>query len=381
MSVDATENMVTMKALHLTQFCQEGKVADEISFGDIPVPTSTPLKQDVLIQIKASAINVDDVACCQNTAMGGWWMHPRAPNKEKPLVPGCEYAGVVLAIGPDCKRLKVGDRVCGVHNPVNHKVAGTWAEQALAPENDIVLIPSDLIDLSHVQAAASGMSAFVVGDMYKRAKDNFPAKGGRCVVIGASGGLGTILLQLLRKHGDGKLHIAAVCSGTNAQMVTRLGANEVIDYKNASYGEQLGREGMNKFDVVFDFFGGLASERDAAQVLRYGGRYITAVGPMSALGDRTLTCCEFHGWCCGLIFRICGCCCCVTSCKFGYEMAGSMPPLTAPDFQSVVVDAGIRPEIAMEVPFAEAPLREALRRVASRHTKGKVVMNMELDNK
>ena len=54
-----------------------------------------------------------------------------------------------------------------------------------------------------------------------------------------------------------------------------------------------------------------------------------------------------------------------------------MPPLKASDFNSVAVDAGIRAEIAMEVPFAEAPVREAIRRVASRHTGGKIVINME----
>ena len=54
-----------------------------------------------------------------------------------------------------------------------------------------------------------------------------------------------------------------------------------------------------------------------------------------------------------------------------------MPPLTAADFNAVVVEAGVRAEVALEVPFAEAPLREALKRVASRHTGGKVVINME----
>ena len=50
----------------------------------------------------------------------------------------------------------------------------------------------------------------------------------------------------------------------------------------------------------------------------------------------------------------------------------------AADFHAAVVEAGSRAEISMEVPFAEGPVREALRRVASRHTGGKVVMNMEL---
>ena len=50
--------------------------------------------------------------------------------------------------------------------------------------------------------------------------------------------------------------------------------------------------------------------------------------------------------------------------------------MKAEDFNALV-NAGARAEIALEVPFAEQPVREALRRVASRHTSGKVVINME----
>ena len=54
-----------------------------------------------------------------------------------------------------------------------------------------------------------------------------------------------------------------------------------------------------------------------------------------------------------------------------------MPPVGPELFNAVAVDAGARAEIALEVPFAEQPVREALRRVASRHSGGKVVINME----
>jgi len=57
-------------------------------------------------------------------------------------------------------------------------------------------------------------------------------------------------------------------------------------------------------------------------------------------------------------------------------MMASWPQVKAEDFNALV-GAGARAEIALEVPFAEQPVREALRRVASRHTSGKVVINME----
>ena len=54
-----------------------------------------------------------------------------------------------------------------------------------------------------------------------------------------------------------------------------------------------------------------------------------------------------------------------------------MPPMKASDFNTVAVEGEIRAEISMEVPFVETSVREAIRNVASRHTGGKIVINME----
>jgi len=123
-----------MKAAHLNEWCAVGTVPDTLSFGQVPAPPA-PKKSQVLIKVKASAINVDDIAICQDTGGGGWYFHGRRPASGKPYIAGCEYAGVVLAAGPDCKKLKIGDRVCGVqvhcfrhshgrnryHPPIHHK--------------------------------------------------------------------------------------------------------------------------------------------------------------------------------------------------------------------------------------------------------------------
>ena len=94
------------------------------------------------------------------------------------------------------------------------KMPGTWAEQTLSEEDAVVPIPANI---SFVVAAAAGMAAHVSDDMLKRAT-TLPDKGGRCLVLGASGGLGTVLLQLLRRRG---VHTTAVCSGANADTVRR----------------------------------------------------------------------------------------------------------------------------------------------------------------
>ena len=65
--------------------------------------------------------------------------------------------------------------------------------------------------------------AFVTFDMIKNAANALVA-GCRCLVLGASGALGTVMLQMLRKY-DG--HVVAVCSGANSETVLKMGANEV----------------------------------------------------------------------------------------------------------------------------------------------------------
>ena len=67
------------------------------------------------------------------------------------------------------------------------------------------------VEISFLEAASVGMSALVSANMYKMAK---LSEGSRCLVLGASGGLGTVMLQLLRAH-KVSLHVSAVCSAAN----------------------------------------------------------------------------------------------------------------------------------------------------------------------
>mmetsp|Transcript_885 Transcript_885/g.1250 ORF Transcript_885/g.1250 Transcript_885/m.1250 type:complete len:368 (+) Transcript_885:62-1165(+) len=356
-----------MKALFLKNgWCTPGTVADTILFGKIE-PPPTPTKDYVLIDVKATSINVDDVALCQDSAGGGWFFHGKTPTSAEPFIGGSEYAGVVRQVGPKVKRLKVGDVVCGVQDIAMSKSAGTWAEQTLAPESHVIRIP-DGCDITFMEAAASVMAVLLSGDMYQRAKlDEVSQK--RCLVVGASGGLGTFLMKLLQRHKN--VNVVAVCSGKHSDKMKRLGATEVVDYAHSPFEEQL--KDQDSFDVVFDFVGGTDVEYGGRKVLKRGGKFITGVGPRKAIGDRVLSCSEWYGWAFGLLWRI------VRGCFVGhaYEMAGAMPPVKEDDFIRTVVDTGARPEIALEVSWEEDALREAIRKVASRHTGGKVVINIE----
>ena len=111
-------------------------------------------------------------------------------------------------------------------------------------------------------------------------------------------------------------------------------------------------------------------------VVAASSSFITAVGPWKYLGDRQLSLCEWTGWACGLAGRLLGSC--LPLARFSYEMPAFLPPLKEKEFNEVVVAGGARAEIALQVPLAEAPLRDALSRVASRHPGGKVLINLDL---
>jgi len=367
MSAAWSDERPSMKAAHVTKWCAVGAVPDEISIGTVPAPAA-PVKNEVVIGVKASSINVDDIAVFQDTAGGGWLMHAQTPSANKPHVGGCDYAGVVVQVGPECKTLKVGDRVCGVQDIWMKQRPGTWAERTMCGEDEVCPIDDDM---SFVDAAAVAMGAFVCADMFKRAEAALMKTGAeRCLVVGASGGLGTVMVQMLSKR---KLHVTAVCSGANAEMVRGIGAAEVVDYTVKPFGQQLAA--ADKFAVVFDFVGGPDTEANAAPLLRRGGQFITAVGPRQNAGDRLLSCGEFTGSACGILRRSMWSA--LPCAGFRYEMSGSYPPLKPEDFR-LVTDTGARSSVALETPFAEAPLREALRRASSHHPGGRVVINFEV---
>ena len=213
------------------------------------------------------------------------------------------------------------------------------------------------------------MGAFVCSDMVKRAAGALSGDGTRVLVLGASGALGSVLLQLLRAR---KAHVTAVCSGAHAETVVRMGADEAVDY-TASGGFGGALASAAPFAVVFDFVGGLQVEREAAPLVKTGGLYVTAVGERQYVGDRKLRASEFFT----SVFRLLGRSLCGCAARYRYVMSGAYPPLKAEMWRTAVLEAGARAAVAEQVPFAEEPLRQALRRVATHHAGGRVVLDLE----
>ncbi len=106
------------------------------------------------------------------------------------------------------------------------------------------------------------------------------AEGQRVLVIGASGGVGTMAVQMVREKVGGEGVVVGVCSGRNEEMVKGLGVDEVVDYTRCDGGDLPGelarRYGDRPFDCVIDTFGDQAVYKQCARYLKPEGMYNAA---------------------------------------------------------------------------------------------------------
>ena len=156
----------------------------------------------------------------------------RAPSV---AVPGTNFAGVVEAVGAEVTAFESGDEVYGA-------TRGTFAEYAVAPVGKVAPKPPEL---SFEQAAVLPYPTFAA--MQALRDHGHVQPGQRVLVVGASGAVGTIAVQLAIAFGA---TVTGVCSGGHADLVRSLGADEVIDYTRQDF-----TDGSRRFDLIIDIGG------------------------------------------------------------------------------------------------------------------------------
>ena len=170
----------------------------------------------MVVQIKAGTLYSDDIAIAQGTALGRF-LGPKHIDRNSPYIPGSSFSGIVAAVGDNVTQFKCGDAVVHALKPTGGN--GAWAEYICVDEDKLVHKPEDISFQDATIAIVAGTVAY---GMFRNAHIQ---KGDRCVIAGASGGIGTVLLQMLKAHGA---YVYAVCSSRNADFVRSLGADEVI---------------------------------------------------------------------------------------------------------------------------------------------------------
>lgn len=248
-----------MKAVIMTQY---GDIDSSLQLTEVEVP---PVDMDeLLVKVKAASINPIDFKVLRGDL--------KAVKKlNLPTGIGRDVSGVVEAVGANVSAFKVGDEV---FSRVGEEHVGTLAEYVTIDQHDAAIKP---VNLTHVEAASIPLVGLTsLQALFDVAK----LKAGEKVLIHAgSGGIGSLAIQLARQQGA---YVATTTSTKNVELVKRLGADVVIDYRKQDYLSELA-----EYDVVYDALGGDYT-KDAFKILRPGGRVVSIVGDLDSQTAREM---------------------------------------------------------------------------------------------
>ncbi len=222
---------------------------DVFRLADVPRPSPGP--GDVLVKVVATSVNPVD--CKQRQGI-----QRAVIRKKMPAILGMDVSGVVEQVGSGVTSFAVGD---AVWSSPGHKRPGSYAEYVSVEQEFVAPKPPSL---THAEAASLPLVALTVWDCFEAAR---LGPGQRVLIQAGSGGVGTIAIQIAKHLGA---EVITTCSAANAQMVSDLGADRVIDYRRENFVDVL--EGL---DVVLESMGPTVWS-DALKVVRPGGT-VTAI--------------------------------------------------------------------------------------------------------
>jgi len=308
---------------------------DVMEIQELPLPE--PKDKEVRVRVKAISLNPAE----SHLMRGSIWIIRLSHGLRKPKKPvlPADLAGVVDAVGKEVNGLKVGDRVMG------RAAEGGMAAFACLKTEHCTRLPESI---SFEEGAALPLASLTALVALRKGKAN---KGQKVLIIGASGGIGTIAVQLAKYMG---LEVSGVCSSGNADLVLSLGADRVIAYDKEDFSKS-----EEKYDLILDLIGsnGFAALN---KVLAPMGRCVmvgfTNFSKMAAY--------LFRGGLASLFSR-----------KSFITMDAKIKPEDLDYVLNLVEKGNIRPVIDRNYPFVELPA--AFTYLASKRAKGKIVVKVE----
>ena len=275
---------------------------------DVPVPRPGP--RDVLVRVAACGMNNTDI----NTRVGWYSRSVTSATTSQgfaeadpedstwgrsglsfPRIQGADIAGVVVAAGEGADVGLLGRRVLvdpwlrDRDRPADRDLAGYlgserdggYAEYCTVPQENVYPVS---VGLSDIELASFACSCSTAEHMLQRAD----LRAGEAIAVpGASGGVGSALVQLAKRRGG---RVVAVAGASKRDGVRDLGADAVVARESGDIVAAALEANGGSFDVVADVVGG-GSFGGWLEALRRGGRYVTSgaiAGPVVDLDLRTL---------------------------------------------------------------------------------------------
>lgn len=224
-----------------------------LRFGEMPEPEMQD--DEVLVKVHAAGINVLD------SKIKNGEFKLILPYR-LPLILGHDVAGVVVKVGPQVRRFKLGDEVYS--RPDDFHI-GAFAELIAIKEDSLALKPKALTMEEAASIPLVGLTAWQA--LIEKAELK---KGQKIFIQAGSGGVGTFAIQLAKHVGA---LVATTTSTTNVDWVKSLGADLVIDYKKDDF-ENI----LQGYDVVLNSQDNKTLIK-SLNVLKPGGKLISISGP------------------------------------------------------------------------------------------------------
>jgi NADPH:quinone reductase-like Zn-dependent oxidoreductase len=308
-----------MKAVRIHEYGN----AEVLRYEDAPEPTVGD--DDILIKVIGSSVNPVD------------WKVREGQMKDlipynMPFIPGWDVSGTVQGLGSRVSAFKVGDEV---YSRPDIARDGTYAEYVAVRENEVALKPKTISHLEAGSLPLAGITAWeamvTVGKV---------AAGQRVLVHAASGGVGSLAVQIAKSRGA---FVIGTASGSNREMVESLGVDEFIDYQTQDL-----PTATKSIDVVFDTIGGSTQDESWA-VMATGGILISIVSAPSEEKAKEM------------------------GVRSSYLFIG--PNVAALNELAILVDSGqLRPVIAAEFALEDVKLAHA--HSESGRARGKIVLRV-----
>jgi len=232
-----------------------------------------PKKNEVLVKIHATSVSTGDCRIRGFNSPLLFWIPMRIilgfRKPRKPIL-GVELSGEIEDIGTDVTQFKKGDQVFAL-TELN---LGGYAEYTCVHESGLIALKPT--NVTYEEAAVIPFGGTSALHFLRKGQIK---KGQRVLIYGASGSVGTAAVQLAKYFGA---TVTAICSSSNFDLVTALGADNVIDYMK----EDFTKRGEH-YDIIFDAVGKY-NKSLCTDALMPNGKYVSVNGMMAKVSKEDM---------------------------------------------------------------------------------------------
>lgn len=333
-----------MKAAQIKKYSKKISV----SVNDVPVPE--PSDNEILIKVKAAAVNPLEILLATGSVR-------LIQDYGMPLTLGNECAGVVEKVGKSVTDFRIDDQV---YTRLPLKKIGAFAEYVTVDRDAVAKMPSGYDFLTAAAIPLAGLTA------YQGLVEELEAEPGKTLLItGASGSFGQVAVPVALEMG---LRVVVTGNERSRSKFMDMGVDRYIDYKKENYWEVL--SGM---DYVLDTLGAAEFEHELS-VLKRGGRLLSLrTGPNRMFAER-----NGFTWLKRLLFTLAGSKYDSVARKQGKEYRFMFVRSDGAQLRKVteiVEKRGIVPDVDSRI-FSLSQINEALMLVAKGRLNGKVIIKM-----